>query len=207
MFSGIVQKLCRISQIQKKANILKLEVDLKELATDLKLGASVAINGVCLTVVSIQNTIVTFDVIYETLRLTHLGQLAVNDSVNVERSLRVGDEIGGHQVQGHVDGTGMITQVDDEHFQYKVWISFDPKFQYYLIPKGWITVDGVSLTLVDIRKDVFSVCLIPETLQRTTLGLKKENAIVHLEFDPFVKTIVEIQSKFRAETQGELKVA
>ncbi len=200
MFSGIVQKLCRVSQLQKEANILKLEVDLEELAENLQLGASVAINGICLTVVSIQNTKATFDVIHETLQLTNLQSLEVHDFVNVERSLRVGDEIGGHQVQGHVDGTGVITEVINDGIQYKVWVSFQPQFRCYLVPKGWVCVDGVSLTLVDIKEDTFAICLIPETLKRTTLGLKKEQSLVNLEFDAFVKTVVAVMNEQQANT-------
>ena len=169
-----------------------LRIQMNELGTGLELGASVAVSGVCLTVVNFQEGVwAEFDVIQETLDRSNLGMLQVGSHTNIERSLRMGDELGGHQVNGHVDCKAKILQIEQSPGNHKIWIELASHWNRYLVPKGWIAVDGVSLTVVDVEPDRFSVCLIPETLSRTTLGNSTQTTHLNLEFDHQTKVIVE----------------
>ncbi len=190
MFTGIVKALCSVVSIEKLEGGLRLQVDLNQWTNGLEIGASVAINGVCLTAVAIEQDLVDFDVIQESLNRSNLGSLQVGDRVNMERSFRYGDEIGGHQVNGHVDTIGTIQSIVTSPNNQEVFIQHDPQWNRYLVPKGWIAIDGVSLTVVSVEPDRFSVSLIPETLARTTLGFKQERSPVNLEFDHTTKIIV-----------------
>ena len=190
MFSGIVKGLCRVVSVTEKIGGRQLAIALYEFSQDLDTGASVAINGACLTVVALQDGVVTFDVIEETLIRTDIGILKPGDFVNIERSCRIGDEIGGHHVMGHVDTTGTIGEIHNSPNNKEIVIHHDPQWHKYMIPKGWIAVDGISLTVVTVAQDHFSVCLIPETLARTTLGFKETQHSVNLEFDHATKVIV-----------------
>ena len=144
----------------------------------------------CLTAVKIYHGWAEFDIIQETLNRSNLSSLKSGDSVNIERACSYGDEVGGHHVSGHVDCTGIITKIYNSPNNRDVVFSYDKQWLAYLIPKGWVTVDGVSLTVVDVGNNWFSVSLIPETLKQTVLGLKKEDKKVNLEFDHTVKVIV-----------------
>ena len=190
MFTGIVQGMCTVQQIQESNNFRKVKIQLDELADGLRKGASVAVNGTCLTVAAIEQELITFEVIQETLQRTNLDRLTVHCQVNIERSVCLGDEIGGHLVMGHVDCTGYIVQVEESPNNWKVWICHAEEWNRYLIPKGWIAIDGVSLTVIDVLTDRFSVGLIPETRQRTTLGIKTTGQPVNLEFDQQIKVLV-----------------
>ncbi len=159
-------------------------------ARGLQTGASVAINGVCLTVTKINETQADFEMIRETLNRTNLGDLLTGDSVNIERAMRIGDEIGGHQVTGHIDCTGELKKIVETENNRDLEIRCDSEWTRYLVPKGWIAMDGISLTVVDVGPDWFSVSLIPETLQRTVIGLKSQGDAVNLEFDHTTKVIV-----------------
>ena len=153
-------------------------------------GASLAVNGVCLTAVKISQGWAEFDIIQETLNRSNLSTLKSGDSVNIERACSYGDELGGHHVSGHVDCIGTIKTIYNSPNNRDVVVSCDKQWLAYLIPKGWITVDGVSLTVVEVEDNWFSVSLIPETLKQTVLGLKMEDQKVNLEFDHTVKVIV-----------------
>lgn len=190
MFTGIVKGLCPIKAIEEVSGMRHLTVDLQEWGDEIELGASVAINGTCLSAVSVKGTEVRFDLIQETLACTNLGALVVGDRVNVERSCRVGDEIGGHHVMGHIDTVGKIDMIHETPNNQEVFVHHDVRWGKYLVPKGWVAIDGVSLTVVAVEPNRFSVCLIPETLSRTTLGFKRENELVNLEFDHMTKVIV-----------------
>ena len=190
MFTGIVQGTRNISLVSDIEGGRRLRIQLDDLSENLKIGASIAINGVCLTTVKISNGWAEFDVIQETLIRSDLGALRLGDSVNVERACSFGDEVGGHNVSGHVDCIGTIKQINKSSNNCDVVVSCDKKWIYYLIPKGWVTVDGVSLTVVDCGDTWFSFSLIPETLKQTILGHKTEGNKVNLEFDNTVKVIV-----------------
>eukprot|EP01137_Pigoraptor_chileana_P010150 Opistho-2@59335 len=206
MFTGIVRGLCPVHEVVDKEGGRRLRIRLpRELATNLETGASVAINGTCLTVVSFAATkddsgvAVDFDVMQESLNRTNLGLLITCadgdlpsqiNHVNVERSMRFGDEVGGHHVSGHVDCVGTISELVIFPNNREVVFKFDEEWSKFLVPKGWIAVDGISLTVVRVGADFFSVCLIPETLARTTLGIKGVGDAVNLEFDSVTKITV-----------------
>ena len=192
LFTGIVQGKGEILFSKQVSGGLKLRIQMNEWSTCLELGASVAVSGVCLTVVNFQEgEWAEFDVIQETLDRSNLGMLQVGSPTNIERSLKMGDELGGHQVNGHVDCKAQILQIEQSPGNHKIWIEIAPHWNRYLVPKGWIAVDGISLTVVDVEPDRFSVCLIPETLSRTTLGNAAQTTLLNLEFDHQTKVIVE----------------
>ena len=190
MFTGIVKGIRKISLVSDIEDGRKLRIQLDDFSVNLEHGASVAVNGVCLTAVKISQGCAEFEIIQETLNRSNLSILKSGDSVNIERSCRYGDEVGGHHVSGHVDCMGIIKKIYNTPNNRDIEIAYDKQWLAYLIPKGWITVDGVSLTVVDVGEDWFSVSLIPETMKQTVLGLKREGQKVNLEFDHTVKVIV-----------------
>ena len=190
MFTGIVQGRRKISLVSDIEGGRKIRIQLDDFSVNLKHGASVAVNGVCLTAVKISQDWTEFDIIKETLNRSNLSALKSGDSVNIERACSYGDEVGGHHVSGHVDCMGIIKKIYNSPNNRDVLVSCEKQWLAYLIPKGWVTVDGVSLTVVDVGDNWFSVSLIPETLKQTVLGLKAEDQKVNLEFDHTVKVIV-----------------
>lgn len=190
MFTGLVETLGTIQSIERDGPAARLVVADALVAADVKLGDSIAVNGVCLTVVAHDASTFAFEAGPETLARTNLGELAPGDRVNLERALRVGDRLGGHIVQGHVDGVGQIVRREKAADWETVWFSLPEDLGRFLVPKGSITVDGVSLTVVDASKDAFSVALIPHTLDATTLGFKPAGASVNLETDLIAKHLV-----------------
>jgi riboflavin synthase len=192
MFTGIVQELCEVVAVQDRNGVRRLRVRLDARATGLELGASVANNGVCLTVTVIDDGVVDFDVIDETVRLTNLRDIEPGSRVNIERSLRFGDELGGHILSGHVSGTITVSRIDSDGANRTVWFSVPPEHMAYLMWKGWIAIDGVSLTISRLDRDAneVAVSLIPETLERTTLGTIEVGSVANLELDAQTQTIV-----------------
>lgn len=196
MFSGIVERTVPVVSIVNTAGKSEtIQVDLGASAKGVKIGGSISVNGVCLTVTRKKKTVVAFDVIEETLRVTNLGQLTKGSRVNIERGLRFSDSIDGHLVSGHIDGTGQITSVIPmADSSVKLWIQARAELLAMMVPKGSIALDGISLTLVDVATDSFSVCLIPTTLTKTTLGRKKAGDLVNVEIDligKYLKKFVE----------------
>lgn len=191
MFTGIVQSTGRVVAVERKEQAQSFVLDLGEVARDLKLGASVSIAGVCLTVVGIEGAYIRFDVMGETLVKTALGSVQVEDVLNVERSAKVGDEIGGHVVSGHVVGVVSIRAIETPKNNHVITFTCDPIWMSYILPKGFVALDGCSLTIVDVGPDWFTVHLIPETLTRTTFGQKRVGDRVHLEIDPMTRAIVD----------------
>lgn len=192
MFTGIVQRRCAVVDVEHVDGVGRLTVDLDTLAEGLEPGASVANNGTCLTASHIDGTRVRFDVVGETLELTNLGTVAAGDRVNIERSLRFGDEVGGHILSGHVAGTATVAEIVAEGANRTMWFDIDPDHMPYLMWKGWVALDGASLTIsrVDRETDRIAVSLIPETLERTTLGEVEVGDRVNLEVDAQTQTIV-----------------
>jgi riboflavin synthase len=189
MFTGIVEKTVRIAAVVDSASFRRLSLSADW--TDVVPGESIAINGCCLTVAQILSGRLDFDVITETLEKTNLGQLIAGDEVNVERSLRVGDRLSGHFVQGHVDGVARLTDIKPTAGEYRLTIAAPIEFAKYIVPKGSVTVDGVSLTVASLHDNsLFDVALIPTTLSLTTLGQKKIGWLFNLETDVLSKTIV-----------------
>ncbi|MGI0041709.1 MAG: riboflavin synthase [Nitrosopumilaceae archaeon] len=186
MFTGIVEGIGIIKKFEKKTNTrsaAKMKVDLGNLAKGLKTGHSVAINGVCLTVTRISKSEAEFEMIEETIKKTDLGKLEFGDKVNIERSLKVGDRMEGHFVLGHIDGTGKIINIKKFPKEIKLWIELPNNLTKYVVKKGSIAIDGISLTLVDIIKNKISVCIIPHTMEITNLNSKKIGDKVNIETD------------------------
>lgn len=183
MFTGLVEYLGTVVSVAAGPVGSFLVVDCGPISENVVVGGSVAINGVCLTAVSVNGTHLSFQVGPETLKRTNLGQSAPGSRVNVERPLRMGAELGGHWVQGHVDAVGaVLARVPSGEWEL-IHIAAPPAMLRMMVPQGSITVDGVSLTVVDVREDGFQVMLIPHTLAVTTLGLKKPGDPVNLEAD------------------------
>ena len=183
MFTGIVRELGRVVAFDGT----RLQVDAPE--TTAELGDSIAIDGVCLTVVAIDGGALSFDAVPETLSRTSLGGLAEGDGVNVEPALRAGDPLGGHVVQGHVDGLGRVRSVEPEGGGARIWIDAAPDVLRYCVEKGSITVDGVSLTIAALDDAGFAVALVPHTLAATTLGAAEPGLAVNLEVDVLAKYV------------------
>jgi len=209
MFTGIVQALCRVVRVVDEPALRRIVVELGELTQGVALGASVAINGTCLTVTAVDGTTVSFDVIRETLSLTNLGDLETGARVNVERSFRVGDEVGGHILSGHVSGVAELVSIDQGENERNLHFSVPPGLMKYLLHKGYAALDGASLTLaaVDARRYRITVCLIPETIARTTLGSIEPGARVNLEVDSQTQAIVETVERVLADPAWRKRLA
>jgi riboflavin synthase len=189
MFTGLVESLGTVRDVSSDGAGTLLRIEEPTVAKDLPLGASVAVNGVCLTVVAADTLSFSFQAGPETLSLTNLVELRPGMKVNLERPLRLGDRLGGHIVQGHVDGIGRIDKREQQADWDTVWFTCPPDLTRQMIRKGSITIDGISLTLVDVADGRFSVALIPHTLAITTLGFKQSGDSVNLEIDMFAKYV------------------
>lgn len=191
MFTGIIERVCKIAGIRPGPAAVRLEIALGDLLDGLPHGASVAVNGVCLTLAERRGEVGGFDAVPETWRSTALAALQIGDRVNVERALRVGDRLDGHFVQGHVDGVGRIERVQREAGECKVWIAAPDGLLPYIVRKGSIAIDGTSLTIVDLERPRFSVALIPTTLEKTILPQRRPGDAVNLETDILARMIVD----------------
>ncbi len=185
MFTGIVEGMGKVKSISKsrKGADTALRVELGKLSRGLKRGDSVCINGACLTVTKLSKGEAEFEMVAETIRRTNLGAVRRGYSVNIERSMRVGDRLEGHFVLGHVDGTGIINKIEKMASETKIWIKLEKELARSLVSKGSISIDGISLTLVDVKGDRVSVSLIPHTLDVTTLRSKCKGDKVNIETD------------------------
>jgi riboflavin synthase len=189
MFTGIVEELGTVVALDTAADSARLTISGPLVTSDAEHGASIAVNGVCLTVVTHGEGQFTVDVMAETLRRSSLGALHPGDRVNLERAMAASSRFGGHVVQGHVDGTGTITARTPGERWEVVEVSLPADLTPYVVEKGSITVDGVSLTVVDVTDDAFTVSLIPTTLELTTLGTKGVGDPVNLEVDVLAKYV------------------
>ena len=202
MFTGIVQTQAQLTAVTDKAAFRQLTLQPGALhLQNLSRGASIAINGVCLTVTDFDSNAgwVCFDVIAETLSKTNLGQLSVGDAVNFERSLSFGSELGGHIVSGHIQTTATITAVDKSTNNCAMRLTLAPEYMRYILSKGFIAVEGCSLTVGETYADGFSLYLIPETLSITTLGQKQPGDRLNIELDQQTQTIVQTVERIMAE--------
>lgn len=189
MFTGIVEELGEVVAVEQLPDASRFRLRGPLVTQDAKHGDSIAVNGVCLTVVEHGDGEFTADVMAETLKRSSLGALEVGSRVNLERPMAVGDRLGGHIVQGHVDGTGTVLErTPSEHWEI-VKVGLPAHLSRYVVEKGSITVDGVSLTVVDAAADYFTISLIPTTLALTTLGIKQPGAPVNLEVDVIAKYV------------------
>ena len=204
MFTGIVQGVRKVTLITDLKGGRRLRIQLNDLAENLQHGSSVAVNGVCLTAIKIEEGCAEFDIIQESLDRSNLGALVIGDSVDIERACYFGDEVGGHQVTGHIDCTGKIDEIRKTPNNRDIVVYCEEEWWGYLIPKGWIAIDGVSLTVVDVGDNWFSISLIPETLEYTVLGQKVEGDKVNLEFDLTTKVIVKTIQRMFPEIKKQI---
>ncbi|MFB5647133.1 MAG: riboflavin synthase [Candidatus Nitrosomaritimum yanchengensis] len=193
MFTGIVEgigKVKKITKATKNRSAIQMIVDLGKHGKGLKIGQSVALNGVCLTVTKLSKTGSTFEMIEETTKKTDLGNLKVGGIVNIERSLKAGDRLEGHFVLGHVDGVGIIKKIKKKPKEVQVWFEVPKSLSKYVVKKGSIAMDGISLTVVDVKKNLASVCLIPHTIEVTNFKTKNIGDKVNIETDILGKYIL-----------------
>jgi riboflavin synthase len=189
MFTGLVQSLAEVTQLEPVGPGVRLTLAKSKLAAMASIGDSIAINGCCLTVVAIEGDRLSFEAGEETLSRTTLGSVKTGDRVNIESSLRMGDSLGGHLVSGHIDGVGIVDERQDDADWSKFWIRVPAELTRQMASKGSVAVDGVSLTLVDVERERFSVALIPHTLQVTTLGRRQIGDRVNIETDILAKYV------------------
>ncbi|PWC14093.1 riboflavin synthase [Brenneria roseae subsp. americana] len=203
MFTGIVQGTAPVVSIDEKSNFRTHVIKLPpELLPGLVPGASVAHNGCCLTVTAVKGDCASFDLMKETLRLTNLGEVKEGDRVNVERAAKVGDEIGGHVMSGHIICTAEVVKILVSENNHQIWFRLaDEALMKYVLHKGFIGIDGISLTIGEVTRSRFCVHLIPETLNRTTLGQKRLGHRVNIEIDPQTQAVVDTVERVLASQQ------
>ncbi|MDO6759646.1 riboflavin synthase [Tamlana sp. 2_MG-2023] len=191
MFTGIIETIGTVSNLKNELDNLHITIK-SQITSELKIDQSVAHNGVCLTVVNINHDEYTVTAIKETLEKTSLGALKINDRVNLERAMKLGDRLDGHIVQGHVDQTGVCTEVKEENGSWVFTFEYDSSLNNITIEKGSITVNGTSLTVVNSKKDCFSVAIIPYTYEHTNFNTFKKGTVVNLEFDVLGKYVARL---------------
>lgn len=200
MFTGIVEELGEVVAIEELPDAARLRLRGPVVTGDAKHGDSIAVSGVCLTVVDVADGEFSVDVVQETLRRSSLAQLQVGDLVNLERATAVGDRLGGHIMQGHVDGTGTFLSRDPQGL---ARFALPPELARYVVEKGSIAVDGISLTVAGIGAEEFSIALIPATLELTTLGRREPGASVNLEVDVLAKYVEKLAAPHMSRPAGD----
>ncbi len=203
MFTGIIEELGTIKAIKRGGKWCVLTIGASMILQDVQLGDSIAVNGICLTVTSFSSDHFTVDVMPETLDKTSLSSLQIGSPVNLERAMKAGGRFGGHFVSGHVDGMGVIHSKKNWGNAVLIEIKASEELLYYMIPKGSITIDGISLTIVDVKMDRFSISIIPHTLEKTVLQYKGTGDIVNLECDMIGKYI----EKYVSARKGTGKIS
>jgi riboflavin synthase len=203
MFTGIIEEMGAVKTLSVRGESGRLAVTAQKVLADVRQGDSIAVNGVCLTVVAFSAREFTADVMPETLRKTNLGNLRPGDPVNLERAMALGGRLGGHLVSGHIDGTGRVVERREEGNAIIYRISTIPDVLRYVIPKGSVAIDGISLTVADVGMEWFSVSLIPHTASITTMGTKNEGDLVNLENDMIGKYVDRLLQLQHGERQKE----
>ena len=189
MFTGIVEAVGRVAAVEARGELLRLVLEAPSLVEGTRLGDSVAVNGACLTVVSVEGVRLAFDAVRETLTRTGLGELRPGARVNLERALRAGGRLDGHLVQGHVDATGRVARLERQGDDVRLFVDCEPGFAELLVEKGSVAIDGVSLTVVGVAAAGFDVALIPHTLRETILGERRPGDRLNLEADVLGKYV------------------
>jgi riboflavin synthase len=189
VFTGIVRERGRVVGVEGGENGLRLEIAAPKTAAGAQPGDSVSLDGLCLTVIEVDDGRLSFDAVPESLQRSNFARLAEGDEINVEPALRVGEPLGGHYVQGHVDAVGRVASVEPEGEGLRIWTEAPPDILRYCVEKGSITVDGVALTITELREDAFEVALVPHTLEQTTLGMLAPGDEVNLEVDVLAKYV------------------
>ncbi|MCH7555986.1 MAG: riboflavin synthase [Planctomycetes bacterium] len=189
MFTGLIEAVCTVKSVRQSENTMLLSIDLGELADDGRIGDSIAINGVCLTIAKLEGGIASFELSGETLAKSTLGKLKPSSQVNIERAIKASDRFGGHFVQGHIDGKAAIKAIDKRGQFADMKFAAQAELLDQMVVKGSVAVDGISLTIASMDQNSFNVALIPETLNKTTLSRVKIGDEVNIETDIIVKTI------------------
>lgn len=189
MFTGLIEGICEVRLVRQSAGGMRLTVDLGELADESKIGDSIAVSGVCLTVTELDGQLASFDVSGETLAKSTLGKLRPASQVNIERAMKATGRFGGHFVAGHVDGVATVKAIDKRGQFANMRFEAAPELLEQMVVKGSVAVDGISLTIADMDESGFDVAIIPETLERTTLGSAKAGDMVNIETDMIVKAV------------------
>ncbi|MFI0416918.1 riboflavin synthase [Spongiactinospora sp. 9N601] len=202
MFTGIVEELGEVVAVEPRDGAARLSIRGATVSADAAYGASIAVNGVCLTVAGLDGDVFTADVMPETLRRSTLGGLGAGDRVNLERALRADGRLGGHIVQGHVDGTGVVLSREPGTDWHDVRFSLGDDLERYVVEKGSIAIDGVSLTVTAVAPGEFAVALIPTTLRETTLGLRAPGEPVNLEVDVIAKYVERLTVAHRPKARA-----
>jgi len=202
MFTGLIEAVCTVKSVRRSENTMLLSIDLGGLAGDGRIGDSIAINGACLTIARLEGGLATFELSGETLARSTLGKLKPSSQVNVERAIRTTGRFGGHFVQGHIDGTAIIKAIDKHGRFADMKFAAGAELLDAMIAKGSVAVDGISLTIAGIDRNSFTVALIPETMNKTTLSQAKIGDEVNIETDIIVKTIKTQLEKILPQTQS-----
>lgn len=189
MFTGLVEELGKVKKIARGTKSIRITIETDKICSDMKPGDSIAVNGICLTATDFSHHQFNADVMPETMQRTALSNLTIGDAVNLERALRMGDRLGGHIVSGHIDGVGTISNKEQNDNAILIKVNTDLEIIKYIVKKGSIAIDGISLTIVDVADDWFIVSLIPHTAAMTTLGFKKKGDMVNLETDVLGKYV------------------
>ena len=197
MFSGIVQEAGKVKDFLKREDIYNISIDCSsKITSNLKKGASVSVNGVCLTVKDENPEILRFDLVEETIKRTNFQNIKIGDNVNLERSVKMGDEIGGHLVSGHIHGVSKVVSIEIRDQSWDVEISIEPFMQEYILHKGYVAINGCSLTVGEVSKESFLIHLIPETLSVTNLFQLEQDSTVNVELDQNTIIIADTVKKY-----------
>ena len=199
MFTGIVSERGRVAAVAERDGGISLEIEAPKTAGAVEVGDSVSVSGCCLTATAVQNGRISLDAVAETLRRSTLGGLEPGREVNLELALRAGDPLGGHYVQGHVDGIARVRSVEPEGESRRLWLDPPPALLRYCVEKGSVAVDGVSLTIAGLDANGFAVALVPHTLAETTLGELRPGAELNLEVDVLAKYVERLVVQARQE--------
>ena len=189
MFTGIVEELAQIKSIKPRKKGIRYSISADFVMDDIKIGDSISVNGVCLTIVETEKKYFCMDLVEETLNKSNLGELKVGDFINLERAMKATSRFGGHIVQGHVETVGVILEKQMQDGEAILSVGIDPEWMRFCIPKGSITLDGVSLTIAKINGNIIEVALIPHTIKNTTLGIKGKTDTLNIETDIIGKYI------------------
>lgn len=204
MFTGIIEEVGTVKEVQRNGNNSFIRIQANKILSDINLGDSIAVNGVCLTVTRYDGSIFQADVMNETLNRSSLGSLRTGNPVNLERAMSANGRFGGHIVSGHIDGTGIITDIKNDGIA--VWYTINTKTEImrYIIEKGSVAIDGISLTVAKVGTDNFSVSIIPHTSQQTILSAKKIGDVVNLENDIIGKYVEKLMSPAKSESKIDM---
>ncbi|MFC5650869.1 riboflavin synthase [Paenibacillus solisilvae] len=190
MFTGLIEEIGALKRSYKQGEAMMLSIEASKVLSDAEIGDSISVNGVCLTVTELSGSAFTVDVMPQTYRHTNLKDIRPGERVNLERAMKAGGRFGGHIVQGHVDGTGAIlSRVSDANAVVFTISPHDPALMRYVIPQGSVTLDGISLTVIEADKQTFSVSIIPHTLRETALQLKQSGSVINIECDVLGKYV------------------